>query len=253
MREELPDGLLERYRQASVPTVWSALDELHGYHQSFMQGVSSQTPGEMLVARARTLRFIPPRPDIFDETPVGEDAAPEARAMARCGPGDALVCDVSGSRYSSSGGEMKLLQLKMNGAEGIVTDGAVRDLTGVRKLGFKIFAAGGTVAAGKAPFMFSYEANVVIQCGGIAVRPGDLIVGNEDGVVCVPSQWAEEVIDWVEEHDYLEDVIREMVLRDNVRPTTYYNAAMFEKLRGSGTKKAERSAYCVGGGTGGRH
>ena len=151
--------------------------------------------------------------------------------MARCGPGDALVCDVSGSRYSSSGGEMKLLQLKMNGAEGIVTDGAVRDLTGVRKLGFKIFAAGGTVAAGKAPFMFSYEENVVIQCGGIAVRPGDLIVGNDDGVVCVPSQWAEEVIDWVEEHDYLEDVIREMVLRDNVRPTTYYNAAMFEKLR----------------------
>ena len=168
---DLPDALLDRFRRASVPTVWSALDELHGYHQSFMQGVSSQTPGEMLVARARTLRFIPPRPDIFDETPVGEDA-PEARAMARCGPGDALVCDVSGSRYSSSGGEMKLLQLKMNGAEGIVTDGAVRDLTGVRKLGFKIFAAGGTVAAGKAPFMFSYEANVVIQCGGIAVRPG---------------------------------------------------------------------------------
>ena len=213
-----------------MPTVWSALDELHGYHQSFMQGVSSQTPGEMLVARARTLRFIPPRPDIFDETPAGEDA-PEARAMSRCGPGDTLVCDVAGSRYSSSGGEMKLLQLKMNRAEGIVTDGAVRDLVGVRKLGFKIFAAGGTVAAGKAPFMFSYEENVVIRCGGIAVRPGDLIVGNDDGVVCVPSQWAEEVIDWVEEHDYFEDVIREMVLRDNVRPTTYYNAAMFEKLK----------------------
>ena len=227
---DLPDALLDRFRRASVPTVWSALDELHGYHQSFMQGVSSQTPGETLAARARTLRFIPPRPDIFDETPVGEDA-PEARAMARCGPGDALVCDVAASRYSSSGGEMKLLQLSMNGAEGIVTDGAIRDLTGVRKLGFKIFAAGGTVAAGKAPFMFSYEENVVIQCGGIAVRPGDLIVGNDDGVVCVPSQWAEEVIDWVEEHDYLEDVIREMVLRDNVRPTTYYNAAMFEKLR----------------------
>ena len=230
MESDLPDSLLERYRRASVPTVWSALDELHGYHQSFMQGVSSQTPGETLAARARTLRFIPPRPDIFDETPAGEDA-PEARAMSRCGPGDTLVCDVAGSRYSSSGGEMKLLQLKMNGAEGIVTDGAIRDLVGVRKLGFKIFAAGGTVAAGKAPFMFSYEENVVIQCGGIAVRPGDLIVGNDDGVVCVPSQWAEQVIDWVEEHDYLEGVIREMVLRDNVRPTTYYNAAMFEKLR----------------------
>lgn len=228
--QDLPATLLERYRRASVPTVWSALDELHGYHQSFMHGVFAQTAGEMLVGRARTLRFIPPRPDIFDETAAGEDA-PEARAMSRCGPGDVLVCDMAGSRYSSSGGEMKLLQLRMNGAEGVVTDGAIRDLSGVRKLGFKIFAAGGTVAAGKAPFMFSYEENVVISCGGIAVRPGDLIVGNDDGVVCVPIQWAEDVIDWVEEHDHLEDVIREMVLRDNVRPMKYYNAAMFEKLR----------------------
>ena len=227
---DLPDELLARYRGVSVPTVWSALDELHGYQASFMQGVFDQTGGETLVGRARTLRFIPPRPDIFDETPAGENA-PETKAMNRCGPGDVLVCDVAGSRYSSSGGEMKLLQLRMNEAEGVVTDGAIRDLMGVKRQGYKIFAAGGTVAAGKVPFMFSYEENVVIQCGGITVKPGDLIVGNEDGVVCVPKQWADEVIDWVDEHDYLEGVIREMILRDNVPPTTYYNAAMFEKLK----------------------
>ncbi len=230
---DLADDLLERYRGVSVATVWSGLDELHGYQQSFMQGVFAQTAGETLVARARTLRFVPPRPDLVEETPSGGDA-PEARAMGRCGVGDALVCDVGGSRYSSSGGEMKLLQLRMNGAEGVVTDGAIRDITGVRRMGFKIFAAGGTVAAGKAPFMFSYEENVVIQCGGIAVRPGDLIVGNDDGVVCVPRQWAAEVLEWAEEHDHLEGVIRDMVLRDGVRPTEYYNAAMFERLRAEG-------------------
>lgn len=142
--------------------------------------------------------------------------------MARCGPGDALVCDVAGSRYSSSGGEMKLLQLSMNRAEGIVTDGAIRDLTGVRKLGFKIFAAGGTVAAGKAPFMFSYEENVVIQCGGITVRPGDLIVGSDDGVVCVPSQWAEEVIDWVEEHEEAEEHVKRQILESGANPGRFY-------------------------------
>ena len=232
---DLPDELLARYRGVSVSTVWSALDELHGYQLSLMQGVFNQTGAETLVGRARTLRFIPPRPDILDETAVGEKA-PETKAMARCGPGDVLVCDVAGSRYSSSGGEMKLLQLRMNKAEGVVTDGAIRDLVGVKKHGFKICAAGGTVAAGKVPFMFSYEENVVIQCGGITVRPGDLIVGNDDGVVCVPKQWALEVIDWVEEHDHFEGAIRDMILRDNVPPTTYYNAAMFEKL------KAERRA-----------
>ena len=233
--DDLPDDLLERYRGVSVATVWSGLDELHGYQESFMQGVFAQTAGEKLVGRARTLRFVPPRPDLWEETPTGADA-PETMAMARCGRGDVLVCDVGGSRYSSSGGEMKLLQLRMNEAEGVVTDGAIRDITGVRRMGFKIFAAGGTVAAGKAPFMFSYEENGVIQCGGIAVRPGDLIVGNDDGIVCVPKQWATEVLEWVEEHDYLEGVIRDMVLRDGVPPTTYYNAEMFERLR------AERSA-----------
>ena len=228
--EDLSNSLIEQYRTASVPSIWSALQDLHGYHQSFMQGVSNQTEGQQLVGRARTLRFVPPRPDIQEQTPSGENA-PEARAMARCGPGDVLVCDVSSSPYSSSGGEMKLLQLQMNRAEGIVTDGAIRDLVAVKNHGFKIFAAGGTVAAGLAPFMWSYDENIVIQCGGIAVKPGDLIVGNDDGIVCVPKQWAVEVIEWVDEHDHFESVIRDMILRDNVRPTTYYNKEMFEKLK----------------------
>ena len=79
--------------------------------------------------------------------------------------------------------------------------------------------------------MWSYDENIVIQCGGIAVKPGDLIVGNDDGIVCVPKQWAAEVIEWVDEHDHFESVIRDMILRDNVRPTTYYNKEMFEKLK----------------------
>ena len=234
--DDLPDDLLERYRGVSVATVWSGLDELHGYQESFMQGVFAQTAGEKLVGRARTLRFVPPRPDLWEETPAGADA-PEAMAMARCGRGDVLVCDVGGSRYSSSGGEMKLLQLQMNEAEGVVTDGAIRDITGVRRMGFKIFAAGGNRSPpGRRPSCSPTRENGVIQCGGIAVRPGDLIVGNDDGIVCVPKQWAAKVLEWVEEHDYLEGVILDMVLRDGVPPTTYYNAAMFERLR------AERSA-----------
>ena len=229
-RDDLPQDLLERYRTVSTATVWSALDALYGYQISHMEGVFNQTPGRQLVGRARTLRFIPPRPDLMGET-AKDHRAPEALAMSRCGPGDVLVCDVARSRYSSSGGDMKLMQLKMNGAEGIVTDGAIRDISGVREHGFKMFAAGGTIAAGKAPYMFSYEENAVIGCGGAAVRPGDLIVGNDDGIVVVPKQWAEPVIDWVEEHQHHEDIIREMIVREKAPPTKFYNGAMFDKLR----------------------
>jgi len=227
---EITHELIERYRKIDTPTIWSALHTLYGYGLSFMQGVDLQTPGRKLVGRARTVRFVPSRPDLLAETGKGQNA-PETHAMNRCGPGDVLVCDVNGVRYGSSGGDMKLLQLKMNRAEGIVTDGAIRDLSTVRKYGYIIYAKGGTPSAALAPWPMSFEENVVIGCGGIAVRPGDLIVGDDDGVMCVPQQWAVAVADWSEEHNEFEEIIKERVIRENVPPMTYYNSAMFDKLK----------------------
>jgi regulator of RNase E activity RraA len=225
--KDLPNELLERYRKMPVATVYGGV-RTAGYEPCFMVGVLPFTPGEKLAARARTLRYIPTRPDIMRETHRDADS-PEYRAMALCGPGDVLVCDAIGERLAAIGGDVKLLQLKMAGAEGVVTDGGIRDLDGVRGYGLKVFA-GGRTPRGGGPEIDPYEENVTIQCGGVAVRPGDLLVGDDDGVVVVAKAIAHEVIDWVEEHDRVEEHIKGLIQKEKVAPGKYYNTEAMERF-----------------------
>ena len=148
--------------------------------------------------------------------------------------GAVLVVDALGRKWAAIGGEMVLLHLKIVGAEGIVTDGGIRDMDAVLEYGYKVYA-GGRTPAGRSPFIMSYEEQVVIQCGGITVRPGDLIVADDDGIVCVPQQLAIEVLEWSEEHDEVEKTVKSMILKDGVAPGKYYNAATFARLQGKDT------------------
>ena len=216
------DEILERYKRVPVATVWSAVNMQAGVSLPFMEGVRAFTPGRRLAGRARTLRFLPPRPDIDLETKRGEDS-PEYRAMARCGPGDVLVADIMNRRYAAIGGDVKLLQLKMNGAEGLVTDGAIRDLDVLEEenYGLIVYAQDRTPYGGR-PWADPAEENGDIQCGGALVRPGDLVVGDDDGVVVVPSWYAEECINWVEEHEGAESFVKRKILEEGVRPGKYY-------------------------------
>ena len=226
--QTISDELIARYRRVGVPTVYTGVSNL-GYALCFMTGIKSFTPGEKLVARARTLRFIPTRPDIASERPRTEHS-PEFVAMGSCGPGDVLVAGALGIVDAAIGGDMILLHLKMVGAEGVVTDGGIRDIDVVRGYGYKVFAGGATPAS-RAPYFVGYDENVDVPCGGITVRPGDLIVADDNGIVCVPQQHVEEVIDWAEEHEGLEEQIKEMILRDNVPPGKYYNAETFDRVK----------------------
>ena len=224
---QIPDSIMQRYRRVTVATVYSGVLR-QGYAPCFMRGVESRTPGALLLGRAKTLRFVPPRKDIQRETERGAES-PEYVAMGSCEPGDVMVFDAMGKSWASIGGDVKLLQLKMRGAEGLVTDGAIRDLNAVREYGYKLFSGGRTGAVG-APDVWPYEANVTIQCGGVAVRPGDLVMGDDDGVVVVAAEIAEAVIDWVEEHELAEEHIKSLIEVEDVAPGTYYNAATFERL-----------------------
>ena len=217
--QDISTELLDRYRKVTAATVYGGVRRL-GIEPCFMREVQAFTPGAKLVGRARTLRFLPPRPDIMEETHRGEDS-PEYRAMGACGPGDVLVCDAMGKKYAAIGGDVKLLQLQMVGAEGVVTDGGIRDLDIVNSYGLTVFA-GDRTPMGGAGEVDPYEDDVTIQCGGVAVRPGDLIVGDDDGVVVVPKQLAEEVIDWVEEHEAVEEYAKSLIEKEKVAPGKYY-------------------------------
>ncbi len=223
---DVSDEIIERFRDVGTATVYSAVNQ-RGYPHCFMRGINAYTPGMRVVGRARTLSYVPYRPDVDEESGHGEDA-PEYRAMGSCGPGDVLVVGTHRDVDKAIAGDMILLHLKMVGAEGVITDGGIRDLPAIKGYGYGIFA-GGITAAGRAGMTTNAEG-VDVVCGGVTVRPGDVIVAEDHDIVCVPKQIAEDVIDWAEEHEELEEVVKDMILAENCPPGRYYNAETFERL-----------------------
>lgn len=231
---EVSNDVLERFKKLPVATIWHHCVRDIGVPLPFIEGLTYYTPElGRFAARARTLRFLPPRPDLIAEVRKGEDS-PEYRAMARCGPGDALVCDLMGETRACVFGDVKALQLKMNKAVGIVTDGGMRDLDvmAAENYNLAVYARGRT-PYGTEPWGEPAEENVQIQCGGVLVRPGDVLVGDGDGVVVVPSWYAEECVAVVEEHEEVEAYVKDKIMRDNVPPGRYYppSPEMYEEFR----------------------
>ena len=225
----ISEEIIQRYKEVAVSTVFGGLSAL-GYLPCFMRGVRAFTPGNHLVGTARTLRFVPPRPDIAAEVGIEGSESPEYRAMASCENGEVLVCDAMGVKYGSIGGDVKLLQLKMVGAAGVVTDGAIRDLDVVKTYGLSVFAQERTLPGGQMEGIMPYEENVTIACGGVAVRPGDLIVGDDDGVLVVARSIIMKVLEWAEDHEISEEYIKKRIQTENVSPGNYYNAETFKRL-----------------------
>jgi regulator of RNase E activity RraA len=114
------------------------------------------------------------------------------KALDLARPGDVLVIGVSGYTGSAVWGDITSLIAKKKNLAGMVTDGLVRDIQGIRRLQFPVFARG---AVPNSPFKDGPgQINVPISCGGVGVEPGDIVVGDVDGVVIVPGGILEEVV-----------------------------------------------------------
>jgi regulator of RNase E activity RraA len=216
----VPDDILERMKKLPTATIYSGTRSF-GSPVCVCEGLVNFTPGKRMAARAKTLKFLPTRPDIFAENKVGEKS-PEYIAMGRCGPGDVLVADIMGNTKDVVAGDVKLLQLAMNKADGVVIDGAIRDLdvTVEERYGLTVYAKARSFHGN--PVTVSAEENVQIQCGGALVRPGDVMVGDDDGVLVVPSWMAAAVLQWAEEHEGTENYIKEKIRAEKVAPGKYY-------------------------------
>ncbi|RSK32631.1 RraA family protein [Bhargavaea beijingensis] len=122
----------------------------------------------------------------------GGDNPAMLRAMRTASPGDVLVVDAKGDLTKAVAGDFVVGMMKTLGLAGLVVDGAVRDVHDIRALGFPVFVRGTTVAASSKTG--EGEVNVPISCGGAAVRPGDLVVGDADGVTIIPREQEQAVL-----------------------------------------------------------
>jgi 4-hydroxy-4-methyl-2-oxoglutarate aldolase len=123
--------------------------------------------------------------------PVGDNLV-FLKAIREAKPGDVLVVDAKGDTYRAIAGDFIVGMAQTLGIKGIVVDGVIRDIEGIKQLNFPVFCKGTTIAAsGKAG---QGELNVPISCGGATIHPGDIIVGDADGVAVVPQELEKEVL-----------------------------------------------------------
>lgn len=210
---------LDLLQNLSVEALVDAMNPM-SYQKVYMEGVHSLYPGQKMVGQAITLRFLPVRPDLKTETRLGE-SSPEYRAIEACGTGKILVADAMGVPYASIGGDIKFSRLKKTGAAGIVTDGAIRDAAALRDSGLQLFARGVTAKIGSLEIL-PFEVNGYIQCGGVLVKPNDFIVAEDDGVVVIPDEIIDRVIDDAIAHEELEFIVKNQLEVENVSPGKYY-------------------------------
>lgn len=215
---EISDELLAKLgdlsTQALVDGLW-----VMGWPNAQIDGTRALHPSHKCVGRAVTLQFVPVRPDIAQDKPPGGES-PEYEAFEKCGPNEVLVM-ASVGKWDSVGGDIKFLRLKQREIGGLVTDGSVRDTDEIINYGFPCFSYSTTARQGPA-FMQPWKCNDVISVGGVAVRPGDAIVGDQDGVVCVPAKVAEMVYSIAHGREEIEDIIKEELTKNPGPPGKYY-------------------------------
>jgi regulator of RNase E activity RraA len=200
--EPLPAGTVEALRAASTASVTSELFK-RGIRHSFMTGVAPLDPTSVMVGEAVTVRYVPAREDLDTFESLGNPEHPQRKAVETIGPGEVLVLDARGDVRAAVLGEILVARLQARGAAGFVTDGAVRDAAGIRALGLPAFARAAHAAA-NITIHHAAEVNAVIGCGGIMVRPGDVLLGDADGVAILPRHLAAEVAEAAAARDRLE-------------------------------------------------
>ena len=124
------------------------------------------------------------------KTAVGDNLAVQ-KAIRNANEGDIIIIDAKGDQYRAMAGDFVVGMAQTMGVGAIVVDGVIRDIIGVKELNFPVFSKGTTVAAsGKAGVG---EINIPISCGGQVIHPGDILVGDADGVVVIPQAQEQEV------------------------------------------------------------
>lgn len=161
-----------------------------GINQSVIEGVYPQAKGTKMVGVARTLRFVAGREDLFKSHGGGLNE--QKKVFDTVKEGEVIVIEARQESGSGTLGDILALRAKVRGAAGVVTDGGVRDYEAVKEIGLPVFTQGAhpcVLGRKHVP----WDSDIAVSCGNATVLPGDIIVGDDDGVVVIPRDIAAEV------------------------------------------------------------
>jgi len=194
-------------RQVSTATL-AALLRKRGLNGLTMDGLRSTRPGARMAGYARTVRYLPLREDLSAAYGGGMNA--QKRAIEAIRPGEVLVIEARGDTAAGTIGDILALRAQVRGAAGIVTDGAIRDSVALAALEVPVYhAAVHPAVLGRRHV--PWETDVAVACAGVTIQPGDIIVGDADGVIVLPPDLAAEVLADASEQERQEEFIASRV------------------------------------------
>ena len=207
---KLSAGTREKLRHVSTATLSTALFKI-GLRNQFLQDVHPIAfKGRNMVGQAYTLRYIPAREDLNPITVFQDPTHPQRVGIEECPPDYVMVIDSRKDARAASAGSILVTRLMKRGAAGIVTDGGFRDAPEIGKLDMPSYHHR-PAAPTNLTIHQAIELNGPIGCGDVAVFPGDVIVGDGEGVIVIPLHLADEIADEATEMTAFEDFVSEMV------------------------------------------
>src|SRR3954468_12684032 len=207
---KLSDATRARLKTISTATVATALFK-RGFRSQCIQDVHPLDPGQpTLVGEAFTLRYMPAREDLNRLDVFRDRSHPQRKAVEDCPPGAVLVMDSRKDARAASAGAILVSRLQQRGVAGVVTDGGFRDSAEIARLGLPAYHQRPS-APTNLTHHHAIEINGPIACGDAPVFPGDVILGDSDGVIVIAAGIADEIAEETFEMTAFEDFVAEQV------------------------------------------
>ncbi len=196
----------------SVATLCTALFK-RGLRQQFIQDVHPLNPNRPnMVGEAFTVRYMPAREDLNPISVFADRKHPQRVAVEQCPVGAVMVFDSRKDARAASAGSILISRLMMRGVAGVVTDGGFRDSPEIAQMNFSTYHQRPS-APTNITLHHAIDMNVPIGCGDAPVFPGDIVVGDKEGVVILPAHMADEIANEATEMTAFEDFVTEEVLK----------------------------------------
>ncbi|MFV0260026.1 MAG: hypothetical protein ACK5PP_16435 [Acidimicrobiales bacterium] len=186
---KLTDELREQLNSVSTATLTGQLQR-RGIRSAFLSGLAPTRPDRRLLGYALTLRYLPLREDLLPELSGGIN--PQRAASEYCGPDDVIIMEARNVPDAGTIGDIFALRAVQRGATGIITDGALRDSPAIRAMDVPVYHQAVHASTWGRHHM-PLACNVPIACAGVTVMPGDILVGDGEGVVVIPPSLVVEV------------------------------------------------------------
>lgn len=216
---EITPAILRQLREVCTATLTTQLFKL-GFRNTFIPGLHAVGADQRMVGEAVTLRLVPAREDLATFDAISKPDYAQRVAIEGMQPGQVLVVEARGCMGAAVGGEVYMSRLQVLGAAGYVIDGCIRDYPTIQKMAFPVYAKGAASPPHPVKHL-AVDVNVPIGCAEVLVMPGDIMVGDGDGVVCVPRHVAAQVAASGAELDLLETFVLEKIRAGASVPGTY--------------------------------